>query len=190
MDHAGEIWIVRHGPTAWTATGQHTGRTDLPLTDDGRRAAAALKEKLAGRSFTLVLASPLARAYETCRLAGFADVARRCDDLMEWDYGRYDGLSRHDIRKQRPGWTIWDDGVVGGETLEQVAGRARRVISQVAGVQGDVALFAHAHLLRILAACWLELPPQAARYFELAPAAVGVLARNDGEPVIRKWNLT
>ena len=184
-----EIWIFRHGETAWTLSGQHTGRTDIPLTDGGRREAAMLASKLHGRSFALVLTSPLARAFETCRLAGYGDVAQRCDDLMEWDYGADEGRRKDEIRAERPGWSIWKDGVRGGETIEQVAERARRVLARAESTAGDVALFAHAHLLRILTACWIELPPQNGRHFDLAPATIGVLARKDGDPVIRKWNL-
>jgi probable phosphoglycerate mutase len=189
-DRVYDLWIFRHGETPWTLTGQHTGRTDLPLTEDGRRAAVALGQRLAGRSFGLVLTSPLVRASETCRLAGYGDVARPCDDLMEWDYGAYDGVRRIDIRKEIPAWTIWKDGVRGGETIAQVAERARRAIALADAASGDVALFAHGHLLRILTACWLGLEPEAGRYFELGTTTIGVLGRSDGTPVLRRWNDT
>jgi probable phosphoglycerate mutase len=184
-----EIWLVRHGATAWSASGQHTGRTDLELNEDGRRAASALPAKLSSHRFALVLTSPLSRAAETCRLAGYGDVAKPCDDLMEWDYGRYEGVTRADIRKQRPGWTIWRDGVVGGETIEQVASRATRALRVAESADGDALLFAHSHLLRVLTACWLELEPAAGRYFELGPAGVSVLTRSDNTAIIRRWNL-
>ncbi len=184
-----ELWIVRHGETAWTRSGQHTGRTDLPLTERGTLEAQQLAERLAGRKFELVLTSPLQRASETCRLAGYGDAARRCDDLMEWDYGAYEGRRAVDIRKERPGWLLWRDGVQGGETLEQVAARARNVIALVNATPGDVVLFAHGHLLRILAAGWLGLVPEAASMFELGPAAIGVLSERDGAAVLRRWNL-
>lgn len=184
-----QMWIIRHGETIWTLSGQHTGRTDIALTDAGRDAATKLAARLAGRSFALVLASPLQRAFETCRLAGFGDVAQRCDDLMEWDYGAYEGKRKSEIRAQRPDWTIWKDGVPGGETIAQVAARARRVLELARHAGGDVALFAHAHLLRVLTACWLQLPPENGKHFDLDTASIGVLARKDGIPVIRKWNL-
>jgi len=188
-DKPHEFWIFRHGETAWSLTGQHTGRTDLPLTENGRVAAQGLRERLAGKRFELVLASPLVRAAETCRLAGYGDVARTCDDLMEWDYGKYNGVSRIDIRKQRPDWTIWNDGVPEGETIDEVAARARRVLAVADAAEGDVALFAHGHLLRILVACWLDLPPQAGRHFSLDTTTIGVLSRSDGIPVVRRWNM-
>ena len=190
METSREIWILRHGETAWTLSGQHTGRTDLPLTEAGQHAAIALGQRLAGRHFDLVMTSPLARAAETCRLAGYGQVARRCDDLMEWDYGQDEGITRLEIRKDRPGWTIWKDGVRGGETIEQVAARARRVLASAEAASGDVALFAHGHLLRILVASWLELPPQSGSLFELGTATISVLARGDGGPVVRKWNVS
>ena len=184
-----ELWIVRHGETKWSRSGQHTGRTDLPLTELGTLEAQQLAQRLAGRKFDLVLTSPLERASETCRIAGYGDVARRCDDLMEWDYGAYEGRRTVDIRKERPGWLLWRDGVPGGETLEQVAARARNVIALVQATPGDVALFAHGHLLRVLTACWLGLAPDTARMFELGPGAIGVLSEQDGASVMRRWNL-
>lgn len=183
-----EIWLIRHGETAWSLTGQHTGRTDLPLTEAGKRRAEALGRYLAGRRFDLVLSSPLARAAETCRLASFGEVVRFADDLMEWDYGEYEGLRPIDILRKRPGWTIWSDGVPGGETVEQVGERARNVIRLTEAIDGDVAVFSHSHLLRILAACWLGLPPNAGRYFDLDTASISVLGYNRDTSVIRKWN--
>lgn len=183
-----EIWLFRHGQTAWSVSGQHTGRTDLPLTEAGREQAEALGRYLAGRKFDLVLSSPLVRAAETCRLAGYGEVARFTDDLMEWDHGEYEGLRPADILKKRPGWTIWNDGVPGGETVEQVEQRARSVVGLTEAVDGGVAVFSHSHLLRILAARWLGLPPDAGRHFDLDTASISVLGYSRDASVIRKWN--
>jgi probable phosphoglycerate mutase len=183
-----EIWLFRHGETEWSLSGQHTGRTDLPLTAVGRERAQALGRRVAGRRFALVLCSPLARALETCRLAGYGEVAELTDDLMEWDYGAYEGRRTVDIQKERPGWSLWRDGVPGGETAEQVGARARRVIEVATAAAGDVALFAHGHVLRVLTACWLALPPDAGRRFALGTAAVSVLGYERDTQVIVKWN--
>ncbi len=183
-----ELWLVRHGETEWTVTGQHTGRTDIPLTALGRRQAAALGRRLAGRAFALILVSPLTRALETCRIAGYADVAKPTDDLLEWDYGAYEGRTTPEIRTQGPGWTIWTGNPPDGETLEQVARRAGNVIAQAAAAGGDVALFAHGHLLRVLAACWLGLPPDAGRLLALGTASLSVLGYERETRVINTWN--
>ncbi len=184
-----EIWLVRHGETEWSRTGRHTGRTDVPLTAAGIEQVATLLGRIGDRRFALVLSSPLRRAWETCRLAGFADGARATDDLMEWDYGAYEGRTRTEIQKDVPGWTLWNEGVPGGETVEQVAVRARRVITEALGAEGDVALFGHGHVLRILAACWLELPPRDGRLFTLDTASVGVLGYDGADHVLRAWNV-
>ena len=170
-----EIWIARHGETEWSLTGRHTGRTDLPLTPAGVEKAKSLSAVLGGRSFALVLTSPLQRAAETCRLAGYGDVAQTCDDLLEWDYGEHEGRRTDEIRKEVPGWSIWDGGAPGGETAEQVAARARRVIARAEQAGGDVACFAHGHFLRVLMATWLGLPPSEGRLFKLGSASVSVL---------------
>jgi broad specificity phosphatase PhoE len=183
-----QIWLFRHGETAWSLSGQHTGRTDLQLTAPGRRRAQAIGRRLAGRPFALVLSSPLGRALETCRLAGYGDVAEITDDLMEWDYGEYEGRRTVDIQKERPGWSLWRDGVPGGETAAQVGARARRVIETATAAEGDVALFAHSHILRVLTACWLGLPPDGGRLFVLGTAAVSVLGYERDTRVIVKWN--
>ena len=183
-----QIWLFRHGETAWSLSGQHTGRTDLPLTAAGRRRAQAIGRRLAGRPFALVLSSPLARALETCRLAGYGDVAELTDDLLEWDYGDYEGRRTVDIQKERPGWSLWRDGVPGGETVAEVGARARRVIETASAADGDVALFAHGHVLRVLSACWLGLPPDGGRLFALGTAAVSVLGYEHDTRVIVKWN--
>jgi broad specificity phosphatase PhoE len=182
------VFLLRHGETEWSATGQHTGRTDLPLTAEGRRQAKRLGARLAGASFALVLVSPLTRATETARLAGFGDAAEPEPDLMEWDYGAYDSLTTADIRKERPGWTPWEGGYPGGETLEELAARADRVLARIQGVDGDVALFAHGHILRVIAARWLEQPPVEASRYYLATATLSVLAWERETPVIERWN--
>lgn len=183
-----QIWLVRHGETEWSLGGRHTGRTDVPLTDAGRRQADALGRHLGGRAFALVLTSPLARARETCRLAGFGEVAEATDDLREWDYGIYEGRTTPDIRKAEPGWSIWTTAVAQGESVEQVGERARLVIDRAAAASGNVALFAHAHILRILAACWLGLPPMAGRLLALGTASISVLGYERETRVISVWN--
>ena len=183
-----QIWLFRHGETAWSLSGQHTGRTDLPLTTAGRRRARAIGRRLSGRPFALVMSSPLARALETCRLAGYGEAAELSDDLMEWDYGDYEGRRTADIQKERPGWSLWRDGVPGGETVEAVGARARAVIATASAAAGDVALFAHGHVLRVLGACWLGLPPDGGRLFALGTAAVSVLGYERDTRVVVKWN--
>jgi probable phosphoglycerate mutase len=183
-----EIWLVRHGETEWSASGQHTGRTDIPLTPTGERQATALGRQLASRPFALVLSSPLGRARETCRLAGYGDVSVVTDDLREWDYGDYEGRKTTDIRKGVPGWTIWAGPVPGGETIGQVAERTRRVIDRAVAATGDVALFAHGHVLRVLAACWLGLPPDGGRFLALGTASLSVLGYERETRVITTWN--
>jgi broad specificity phosphatase PhoE len=185
-----DIWIVRHGETDWSRRGKHTGRTDAPLTAVGEREAMALGKRFAGMTFALVLSSPLSRAWETCRLAGYGDVARAEDDLREWDYGVYEGRTTAEIQRETPGWTIWDGEVPGGETAAEVGRRADRVIRQAAEAGGDVALFAHGHLLRVLTARWLELEPTGGRLFALETSSIGVLGYEREVRVIRAWNLT
>ena len=182
------IWLVRHGETDWSKSGQHTGITDVPLTATGQQQARALGRHLAGRTFTLVLTSPLARARETCRLAGLADGAVVTDDLREWNYGIYEGRTTAAIRLEQPGWSIWTTTVTDGESVEQVGERARRVITRADAVAGDVALFAHAHLLRILAACWIGLPPLHGRHLALGTASISVLGYERDARVVQVWN--
>jgi broad specificity phosphatase PhoE len=184
-----EIWVVRHGETAWSLSGQHTGSTDIPLTDHGREEAAAVGRYLQGREFALVLVSPLQRARESCRIAGYDAVAEVDPDLREWGYGCYEGRTTAQIREKRPGWSLWDDGADGGETSDEVAIRARRVIARVESVNGDVLLFAHGHVLRILAACWLGLPSNAGRLFALGTASFGVLGHERESRVLTRGNL-
>jgi probable phosphoglycerate mutase len=183
-----QIWLVRHGETEWSKSGQHTGRTDIPLTDTGRHQAEALGRHLAHRPFALVLTSPLSRARDTCRLAGYGDAAENMDDLLEWDYGIYEGRRTADIQKEVPGWSIWTTPIPNGETVEHVGERVRRVIERAAAAPGDVALFAHAHVLRILTACWLDQPPVNGRRFALGTASISVLGYEHATRVISVWN--
>jgi probable phosphoglycerate mutase len=183
-----EIWLFRHGETEWSKSGQHTGRTDLPLIDEGRRRAEALGRNLAGRRFALVLSSPLVRALDTCRLAGYGDQVQLTDDLLEWDYGAYEGRRTADIRKERPGWLLWKDGVPGGETAAQVGARAQAVIERAVAADGDVALFSHGHILRVLGACWLGLAPVGGQLFALGTAALCRLGYEHDYRVIHVWN--
>jgi len=184
------LWLIRHGETEWSRSGAHTSRTDLPLTNEGERKASAIGRYLARRPFALVLTSPLARARETCRLAGYGNVAQIEPDLHEWDYGAYEGRTSAEIRETVPDWTIWTSPVPGGETKEQVAARAGRVIARANSAAGDVALFAHGHLLRVLTACWLELSPDGGRLFALGTATVSVLGYEREDRVISLWNLS
>jgi probable phosphoglycerate mutase len=181
--------LVRHGETEWSRTGKHTGRTDVPLTDVGREAAAKVAAALAGRSFTLVLTSPSARARDTATLAGFPDAVVD-DDLTEWDYGDQEGRTTPEIREDQPEWFLWKDGVTGGESLEQVAARADRAIARIRSLDGDVLVFAHGHLLRVLAARWLDQPPALGGHLILDPATISILDWERHLPAIRTWNTT
>ena len=183
-----DLWLVRHGETEWSASGRHTGRTDIPLTDEGIRQARALGRHLAGRSFALVLTSPLSRAADTCGLAGYGDVAQLSEDLLEWNYGQAEGRTTAEMRAQHPGWSVWTGGPPGGETVDEVGRRTDRVIARALEVSGEVALFAHAHVLRILAARWLGLPPDDGRLFALGPASLSVLGWEREGRVISRWN--
>jgi probable phosphoglycerate mutase len=178
--------IVRHGETEWSKAHRHTGRTDLPLTDEGEAAAARLKPVLAGRHFALVLTSPLHRARETAALAGFPD-AEPCDDLLEWDYGEDEGRTTAEIREERPGWSVWSDGPKDGEPIAHVAVRAERVIDRALAA-GDTLAFAHAHVLRILTARWLMMHPELGKRFQLATAAPSTLGWEHDYRVIETWS--
>jgi len=182
------LWLLRHGETSWTATGRHTGRTDIPLTPRGERQAMALGNRLGGRSFALVMTSPLARARETCRLSGYGDIAVTDPDMQEWDYGAHDGKTTAEIRTTAPSWAIWADGAPGGETPAEVGTRADRVIARALAAGGDVALFAHGHFLRIMAARWLGLPPSGGGSLALDTASVSVIGFEREQRVIRHWN--
>ena len=180
--------LVRHGETAWSASGQHTGRTDIPLEPAGQAEAKALAPVLAGHDFAQVLTSPLRRASATAALAGFAERAVVCDDLLEWDYGDAEGRPTDAVRAERPGWTLFGDGVTGGETAADVGRRADRVIDAALGASGDTLCFAHGHLLRVLAARWVGLPPAGGRLFVLDAASVSVLGWEREVRVVAQWN--
>src|SRR5438132_8015030 len=184
-----QVVLVRHGETEWSASGRHTGTTDVPLTDQGRRQAEALGRCLKDWSFVLVLASPLRRATETCRLAGLAASKEARDDLREWDYGEYEGRTTADIRTGRPGWSLWMDGVPGGETAERVGRRADRIVAEARAAGGDVALFAHGHILRVVAVRWLDLPPDRGRSLALETATISILGYERETSVITRWNM-
>ena len=186
--HSPELVLVRHGETEWTLSGQHSGRSDVPLTEAGRREVGSVAPRLAGRSFARVLSSSLSRAWDTAALAGFADRAERRDDLMEWDYGDYDGVTTADIRKERPGWTVWADGVPNGESVHDVGRRADAVIAELRDAGGDVLLFSHGHFLRVLAARWVGLSPADGRRLALGPGSISVLGWERETPVIVRWN--
>jgi len=185
-----ELWLVRHGETEWSRSGAHTGRTDIPLTAAGQENAAAMGRLLGGRRFALVLTSPLERARETCRLAGYGAEARIDPNLIEWDYGDYEGRTTSEIQKDVPGWSLWVSGVPHGETVEQVGARAEAVIERALQADGDVALFAHGHVLRILTARWLGLAADAGRLFALGTASMGTLGYERTTRVITRWNLS
>jgi broad specificity phosphatase PhoE len=183
-----QIFLIRHGETEWSRTGQHTGRSDIELTDRGKAQAELLGRELQGRKLT-VWTSPLQRARETCRLAGY-DAPGIDTDLREWDYGIYEGRTTAQIRAEVPNWSVWDSPIVNGESLEQVGERAKSVIDRVtAATDGDIGLFAHGHILRILAACWVGLPPIGGRGFALDTGTLSVLGYEREARVIRHWNL-
>jgi broad specificity phosphatase PhoE len=182
------VVVVRHGETEWSASLRHTGRTDVPLTEAGRRAASALASVLAGQAFGLVLCSPLTRARETCELAGFGDRAVIDEDCREWAYGEYEGLTTAEIRTRRPDWWLWRDGCPGGENPAEVGARADRVLARVRAADGDVLVFAHGHILRVLTARWLRMEVANGARFALATASLGVLGWERETEVIARWN--
>lgn len=185
-----ELWLIRHGETEWSRSGAHTGRTDLPLTDAGRERAADIRRYLHGRPFSLVLSSPLARAKETCAIAGYGEIAETDANLCEWDYGEYEGLTTTQIREKNPAWSLWDSGVPGGESIGHVAERAHALIARASNAGGAVLLFGHGHILRILTACWLGLPAVDARLFALGTASLSVLGHERETRVITLWNMS
>ncbi len=189
----GEVVLVRHGETEWSRTGQHTGRTDLPLTAAGEEQARALRSVLSRRSFGLVLSSPLSRAIRTAELAGLPPAVPE-PDLLEWDYGSYDARTTAEIQQERPGWTVWEHGPADGETVAEVGARADRVLERVrralARDDRDVALVGHGHALRVLAARWLDLPPVTGRCFRLDTATVSVLSEEHHWAALRQWNVS
>ncbi len=184
------VYLARHGETAWSISGQHTGRTDLPLTERGERNARRLGERLNGLKFAKVLTSPLQRAARTCELAGFGRLAELEPDLLEWNYGDYEGRRSAEIHAERPEWRLFRDGCPGGESLGQVAARADRVVRQIRAQKGDVLLFSSGHFLRVLAARWLGLEPAAGQLFLLSTASLSALSyeHNLSEPAIRLWD--
>jgi broad specificity phosphatase PhoE len=187
------IYVARHGETAWSLTGQHTGLTDLPLTEHGEHNARGLAQRLKGLTFAKVFTSPLQRAVRTCELAGFGSLAAIDPDLVEWDYGEYEGLRSIDILKQRPDWNLFRDGAPGGESTSQVAARADRAVSRVRAVPGDVLLFSSGHFIRVLAARWVGIEPTVnSRLFMLTTASLSALGYEESlsRPVIRFWNDT
>jgi broad specificity phosphatase PhoE len=183
------VVVVRHGETEWSRANRHTGRTDVPLTEQGRAQARRLHSVLSAWTFAAVFTSPLSRAAETCALAGCGDVAVADPDLMEWDYGEYEGKTLEEIRRARPGWRPFRDGMVGGESLASVAVRAERVVSRARAVDGDVLLFAHGHVLRVVTSVWLELAPENGERFALSAAGVGVLGYEHDWTALRRWNI-
>jgi broad specificity phosphatase PhoE len=186
------IYVARHGETAWSLSGQHTGLTDLPLTERGERNARRLGERLHGMNFAKIFTSPLQRAARTCELAGFGAGAEVDRDLLEWNYGQYEGRRTAEILAERPGWQLFRDGCPGGESPDQIGSRADRVVSRLRAIHGDVLLFSSGHFLRVLASRWLGLEPGAGRYFLLSTASLSALdyEHDRSEPVIRLWNET
>lgn len=183
-----EIVLVRHAETEWSRDGRHTGRTDIPLTDRGRALARGLSVKLGGRRFQLVLVSPSVRARETCELCGLDGDARSREELLEWDYGEYEGLTTAQIQAMRPGWNLWRDGCPGGESPAEVGVRADRVIAELRAVDGDVAVFSHGHMLRVLGARWIELAPALGARLRLSTGAICVLGYERATPALSRWN--
>jgi broad specificity phosphatase PhoE len=195
MSGVTELWLIRHGETQWSAEGRHTSRTDVPLTEHGREVAARVGQFLAGTTFQAVLRSPMGRARETCEIAGFGNVAAVDDGLREWDYGVYEGRTSKEIQAEIPGWSVWEDPILGGETVEQVGVRADGVIARALAAAGpetadvvSVALFAHAHILRILAARWVGLEARDGSLFALGTGSVSVLGWERETRVIQRWN--
>lgn len=184
------VYLARHGETEWSISGQHTGRTDILLTARGERNAQRLGQRLEGATFAKVLTSPLSRASRTCELAGFGDRAEADPDLQEWDYGQYEGRRTVDIRQERPDWYLFRDGCPGGESVEAIGARADRVVARLRAIADNVLIFSHGHILRVLAARWLGLPPGEARLFMLSTAALSILGYEHSlnEPAIRLWN--
>ncbi|QND55968.1 histidine phosphatase family protein [Mesorhizobium huakuii] len=186
-----QIHLVRHGETAWSLSGQHTGRTDMPLTPAGEAAARGVAERLEGLSFSAVWSSPSQRAYNTSVLAGFGATSVRNDDLQEWDYGAYEGRTTKEILAERPGWNVFRDGCPQGEMAADVGARADRIVRQLCEAGGSILIFSSAHFLRVLTARWLGLPPEGGALFVLDTASISVLGYEHdlSEPVVRKWNM-
>ena len=187
-DESRKLYLIRHGETEWSRDGKHTGVTDVSLTDHGRQTARSLQPVLAREQFVLVLTSPLQRARETCELAGLAKLSRVEPDLMEWNYGEYEGLTTKNIQSARPGWSVFHHGCPGGESPEQVAARADRVLAKVRATVGNVALFAHGHILRVIAARWVNQPPSFGEHLLLDTGTLSVLGYYYDTPALKTWN--
>jgi probable phosphoglycerate mutase len=183
-----QVYLIRHGETQWSLTGRHTGVTDLPLTENGRRIAKMLQPVLSRESFALILTSPLQRARTTCELAGFGERAENDRDLMEWNYGEYEGLTTKEIHAKTPRWMLFRDGCPGGESPEQIGGRVDRVIARVRSVDGHVALFAHGHVFRVFVARWLGFRALAGCHFLLDTATLNILSYYQDIPAVKSWN--
>lgn len=183
-----QIYLVRHGETEWSLSGQHTGITDIPLTEKGRSTAKQFQPLAAKMNFALVLTSPLERARTTCELVGLGKQAKIDRDLIEWNYGEYEGLTTKQIHVKSPEWMLFRDGCPGGESPEQICARVDRVIAKVRAVDGDVAIFAHGHILRVLAVRWLGFPVTAGCHFILDTATISVLSYYRGFPAVKRWN--
>ena len=186
-----EVALVRHGETEWSRSGQHTGRTDIPLTEAGREQAQALRPVFEGHDFVRVLTSPLARAADTCRLAGLGEAAEEREELLEWDYGDYEGLTTPEIRERVPGWTVWSGECPGGEAAADVGRRVDRVVAELQALrdgEGDAILFAHGHLLRVLAARWIDLPAEAGSHLGLDTGTLSVIGWERETPAVWLWN--
>jgi probable phosphoglycerate mutase len=188
MSDSPEVLLIRHAATEWSVAGRHTGRTDLPLSEEGRQAARRTALKLEEQSFEWVLSSPLRRARETCEICGLGAQAQTVDQLVEWDYGKYEGLTTAQIRELHPGWNLWRDGCPDGESLAQVSERADAVIAMLRTLQGQVAVFAHGHILRVLAARWIAADPQLGARLMLSTGALSVLGHEHGAGALRRWN--
>src|SRR6516225_9798049 len=188
QDTGVKVLAIRHGETEWSLNGRHTGTTDIPLTDKGRRLAERMRPKLSRLAFALVLVSPMRRARQTCELSGLGDRAAIDNDLMEWNYGAYEGLTPRQIRERSPNWLIFRDGCPGGETPEQVGARADRVIARARATEGNVALFAHGHVLRVLVARWIGLSASGGEHFLLDTGTLSVLGDYHGSPAVQIWN--
>jgi probable phosphoglycerate mutase len=187
---AGDVLLIRHAETEWSRDGRHTGRTDIPLTDHGREVAREMGPQLEGLELAAVLVSPSLRARETCELCGLGGQAQLREDLLEWDYGDYDGLTSAQIRQERPDWDLWRDGCPGGEGPAQVGARADRVIAELNALEGPAAVFSHGHMLRVLAARWIEQEPAGGARLGLSTAALCVLSHEHGRAIIDRWNHT
>jgi len=183
-----QLYLFRHGQTEWSVSGQHTGRTNIPLTEEGRREARQLSNFVSHLQFSAVLVSPLNRAQESASLAGLASRITTCNELAEFDYGDYEGLTTEQIRERVPGWTIWTHPCPGGETMAEASGRCRKVIDMACGIGGSVALFAHGHILRILATVWLDLSPSEGKHLMLDTSTVSILSHEHDSPAIKTWN--